>query len=184
MKATGIVRRIDDLGRVVVPREIRRTMHIREGQAMEIFTGREGEIILKKYSPMGELAGWAQEYTKAMASVCGHLVCICDREQILSASGPEQKRYQGKTISEELEQILGGCRPVCTGGKGEQTKKALPVTEQDESPQNAKVVVPVLSAGDVAGGVLIIGKEETTPLGDVETALAKTAAAVLGARME
>ena len=93
MKATGIVRRIDDLGRVVVPKEIRRTMRIREGQAMEIYTGREGEIILKKYSPIEELAECAAGFTKSISTVTGCLVCVSDQEQIVAANGPEQKNY-------------------------------------------------------------------------------------------
>ena len=102
MKATGIVRRIDDLGRVVVPKEIRRTMRIREGQAMEIYTGREGEIILKKYSPIEELAECAAGFTKSISTVTGCLVCVSDQEQIVAANGPEQKNYLGKSISGRL----------------------------------------------------------------------------------
>ena len=98
MKATGIVRRIDDLGRVVVPKEIRRTMRIREGQAMEIYTGREGEIILKKYSPIEELAECAAGFTKSISTVTGCLVCVSDQEQIVAANGPEQKNYLGLRV--------------------------------------------------------------------------------------
>lgn len=91
MKATGIVRRIDDLGRVVIPKEIRRTLRIREGDPLEIFTDREGEIILKKYSPMVELAAFAVQYAEAMAQSTGLMVCIADRDQIIAVSG-EQRR--------------------------------------------------------------------------------------------
>ena len=76
MKATGIVRRIDDLGRIVVPKEIRRTLRIREGDPLEIFTDREGEIILKKYSPIGELSQFAGEYAESLAHTTGYLVRI------------------------------------------------------------------------------------------------------------
>ena len=96
MRATGIVRRIDDLGRVVIPKEIRRTMRIREGEPMEIFTGREGEIILKKYSPIGELGAFAREYAQSLSQVSGHLVCVSDHDQIIAASGPDQREYLGK----------------------------------------------------------------------------------------
>ena len=94
MKATGIVRRIDDLGRVVIPKEIRRTMRIREGQAMEIYTGREGEIVLKKYSPVEELAECAAALAKSISSVTGLLVCISDLDQIICTSGPTRKNTQ------------------------------------------------------------------------------------------
>ena len=88
MKATGIVRRIDDLGRVVIPKEIRRTLKIRESEPLEIFTDRNGEIILKKYSPIGEFSSGAQQLADAAAKTCGKLFCICDQEQVVAAAGP------------------------------------------------------------------------------------------------
>lgn len=87
MKATGIVRRIDDLGRVVVPKEIRRTLRIREGEPLEIFTNREGGIVLKKYSPIGELAAFAKEYVEAVAQVAKCTVCVTDRDRIVAVAG-------------------------------------------------------------------------------------------------
>ena len=86
MKATGIVRRIDDLGRVVIPKEIRRTLKIRESEPLEIFTDRNGEIILKKYSPIGEFSSGAQQLADAAAKTCGKLFCICDQEQVVAAA--------------------------------------------------------------------------------------------------
>ena len=83
MKATGIVRRIDELGRIVVPKEIRRVLRIREGDPLEIFTDKDGEIVLKKYSPIGELSAFAQEYVDAIAASLGCGVCVCDRDQII-----------------------------------------------------------------------------------------------------
>ena len=106
MKATGIVRRIDDLGRVVIPKEIRRTLHIREGEPMEIFMGREGEIILKKYSPIEDLGSTAREFVQAMAQTLGCMVCISDHDQIVAAGGSRQQDYQGKSISKELEEVI------------------------------------------------------------------------------
>ena len=99
MKATGIVRRIDDLGRIVIPKEIRRTLHIRETDPMEIFTDAEGQIILKKYSPIGEFSSGALQLADAAAKTCGKLVCICDQAQVVAAAGPENKKYQGKSLS-------------------------------------------------------------------------------------
>ena len=106
MKATGIVRRIDDLGRVVVPKEIRRTLRIREGEPLEIFTNREGGIVLKKYSPIGELAAFAKEYVEAVAQVAKCTVCVADRDQIVAAAGPGKKDYTGKTIHRELLEAI------------------------------------------------------------------------------
>ena len=112
MKATGIVRRIDDLGRVVIPKEIRRTLRIREGDPLEIFTDREGEVILKKYSPIGELANFAGQYAESIAQVLGCLVCICDTDQVITASGNGRKELQDKYISSALRQVMDGRKIV------------------------------------------------------------------------
>src|SRR5690606_11016659 len=87
MKATGIVRRIDDLGRVVIPKEIRRTLRIREGDPLEIFVDRDGEVILKKYSPIGELGDFAKEYAESLHESTGHITMICDRDTIIAVAG-------------------------------------------------------------------------------------------------
>ena len=107
MKATGIVRRIDDLGRVVIPKEIRRTLRLREGTPLEIFTDREGEIILKKYSPMVELTAFSGQYAEAMAQATGLMVCITDRDQVIAVSGGSKKELLAKTISKQLEHVIG-----------------------------------------------------------------------------
>ena len=106
MKATGIVRRIDDLGRVVIPKEIRRTLRIREGTPLEIFTDREGEIILKKYSPIGELGAFAGQYAESLAQTTGLTVCVCDRDQVIAVSGGSRKELLGKNISRQLETVI------------------------------------------------------------------------------
>ena len=105
MKATGIVRRIDDLGRVVIPKEIRRTMRIREGDPLEIYTDREGEVIFKKYSPIGELANFAGEYAETLHKVCGISVLIFDRDAVIATAGVGKREYQDRKMSEELEEI-------------------------------------------------------------------------------
>ena len=106
MKATGIVRRIDDLGRVVIPKEIRRTLRIRESDPLEIFTDREGEIILKKYSPIGELGSFAKEYAEALASASGQSVCITDRDQVIAVAGGIKKESIGTPVTGQLEEIM------------------------------------------------------------------------------
>ena len=106
MRATGIIRRIDELGRIVIPKEIRRTMRIHEGDPLEIFTDREGEIILKKYSPIGELGPFAEEYAEALAQVMDCIVCITDYDQIIAASGRGSKEFVGKEINRELENLI------------------------------------------------------------------------------
>ena len=106
MKATGIVRRIDDLGRVVIPKEIRRTLRIREGDPLEIFTDRDGEVIFKKYSPMGEMGAVAAELAEALARTAGMSCAICDRDAVIAAAGGAKKDILEKNISADLEQLM------------------------------------------------------------------------------
>ena len=107
MKATGIVRRIDELGRVVIPKEIRRTLRIREGDPLEIYTDKDGEVILKKYSPIGEISNFAKDYTESLFRSLGHIACITDKDMIVSASGVSRKELWEKPISRDLEQAVG-----------------------------------------------------------------------------
>ena len=106
MKATGIVRRIDDLGRVVIPKEIRRTLRIREGDPLEIFVDRDGEVILKKYSPISELGDFAKEYAEALYDSLGNPVLICDRDTYIAVAGGSKKEYLNKSVSELVEKIM------------------------------------------------------------------------------
>ena len=107
MKATGIVRRIDDLGRVVIPKEIRRTLRIREGDPLEIFVDSDGEVILKKYSPISELSDFAKEYAEALYDSLGSSVLISDRDAVITLAGGSKKEYFNKNISELIEKQMG-----------------------------------------------------------------------------
>lgn len=115
MKATGIVRRIDELGRIVVPKEIRRVLRIREGDPLEIFTDKDGEIVLKKYSPIGELSAFAQEYVDAIAASLGCGVCVCDRDQIIAVAGISKKDLLGKSLHRELEDAINDREAIWRG---------------------------------------------------------------------
>lgn len=181
MKATGIVRRIDDLGRVVIPKEIRRTLRIREGDPLEIFTGREGEIILKKYSPIGEMGAFAKQYAESLAQTLGILVCVSDKDQIIAASGTGKKDLQEKNISRELERAIEA-REQIQASAGE--KKYINVAEEMKDVYKQEVICPILSEGDAIGAVILLGKEEKSPFGEMETKLAQCAAAFLGRQME
>ena len=118
MKATGIVRRIDDLGRVVIPKEIRRTMRIREGDPLEIYTDRDGEVIFKKYSPIGELSQFATQYAETLHKTCGLSVIICDRDAVIACAGVPRKEYADRKLSAEFEEIISG-RNLYTAGSNE-----------------------------------------------------------------
>lgn len=181
MKATGIVRRIDDLGRVVIPKEIRRTLRIREGDPLEIFTDREGEIILKKYSPIGELSTFARQYAESLAQTMGCLVCVSDMDQIIAASGSGRKDIQDKYISKQLEKVLEEREEVFAAA-GE--KKFVNVVNEQEETYYYEVVCPILCEGDVIGSVILLTKEEKRKFGELERKIAACAAGFLGRQME
>ncbi len=184
MKATGIVRRIDDLGRVVIPKEIRRTMRIREGDPLEIYTDREGEVIFKKYSPMGELSAFAAQYAETLYKTCNLSVLICDRDAVIAAAGVSRKEYQEKSLSEELEKVMEG-RGMYAWREG--SEQFSPTVEKNT--HYVSCAMPIVSEGDVVGCVASIaeyGAERTreASTGEMESKLILTAAGFLGRQME
>ena len=180
MKATGIVRRIDDLGRIVIPKEIRRTLRIRESDPLEIFTDREGEIILKKYSPIGEMNTFARQYAESLAQVSGRCALIADRDQFIAVSGG-YKGILGKSISKDLEDKLNK-REAVMAAKGESNFIAIARDVADEFYYEA--IQPIICEGDVIGAVILISSEEKGKMGDVEQKLIQSAAGFLGRQME
>ena len=177
MKATGIVRRIDDLGRVVIPKEIRRTMRIREGDPLEIYTDNDGEVIFKKYSPIGELSGFAAQYAEVLGKTGGYPVLIADRDRIVAAYGIPRKDVAERRISEELEQLLEQRRPYLA--EGETRVQAV-----DGLEKSVAVAAPILAAGDLAGAVVLLYPEAGGAPGDAELKLTQTAASFLAKQME
>lgn len=180
MKATGIVRRIDDLGRVVVPKEIRRTLRIREGDPLEIFTDREGEIILKKYSPIGEMGSFAKQYAESLAQVSGHTAIIADRDQFIAVTGG-YKNLLGKSLSKELENKLEG-RETILASKGD--RSFVPVTEETYEEYEHEAITPIICEGDVIGAVILLENDSKDKMNEVEQKLIQAAAAFLGRQME
>lgn len=181
MKATGIVRRIDDLGRVVVPKEIRRTLRIREGDPLEIFTDREGEIILKKYSPIGELGQFAKQYADSLAQTTGHIVAITDKDQVIAVAGSAKKDLLTKSISHELEEVINEREGVIAA---REEKTFVRIINEDDSEFTHQVIWPIISEGDAIGAVILLTKEAKSKFGDLEAKLANTAAVFLGRQME
>lgn len=179
MKATGIVRRIDDLGRVVIPKEIRRTLRIRESDPLEIFTDREGEIILKKYSPIGELSTFAKEYAEALAQAAGCIACITDRDQIIAAAGSGAREFVDRRIHSELEGMIADRKNVCIT-----EKKFVKIVEEDKLEYSSQVIDTITCAGDAVGSVLILEKAGGRTFGETEQKLAQAAAGFLGRQME
>ncbi|ENJ9655257.1 TPA: stage V sporulation protein T [Clostridium botulinum] len=182
MKATGIVRRIDDLGRVVIPKEIRRTLRIREGDPLEIFTDREGGVILKKYSPIGDLSEFSKGYTDSLQQTIGNIVMVCDKDTIISISGAPKKEYLEKKISYDLEKIIEERKTVYFGDDN----KAVSIYDDEDIDEkySAQVISPIIAEGDTVGAVIIVSKEGGKKFNELEMKLAETASSFLGKQME
>ena len=183
MKATGVVRRIDDLGRIVIPKEIRRTLHIKEGDPLEIFTDKEGEVILKKYSPIGELSEFATGYAETLSKTTGHIACITDKDTVIAVSGGSKKDFLEKNLSKELEEVMENKEVFKSK---ENNEIAIPVTQNEgrERIYNSQVIYPIISDGDVIGSVILMAKEPSKKMGEAEYKVAQSAAGFLGNHLE
>jgi AbrB family transcriptional regulator (stage V sporulation protein T) len=179
MKATGIVRRIDDLGRVVIPKEIRRTLRIREGDPLEIFVDREGEVILKKYSPIGELGDFAKEYADSLSEATGHIACITDRDAVIAVAGATKKDFMDKAISAAVERIMEDRKPVLFPKVAETEEELIEGVKF-----TSQVVAPIIAEGDPIGAVLLASREPEAKMSEMELKLAETAAGFLAKQME
>lgn len=179
MKATGIVRRIDDLGRVVIPKEIRRTLRIREGDPLEIYTDINGEVIFKKYSPVGELSDFASQYAEVIARVSGMPMIISDRDHIIAAAGVSKKEYLERRVTSVVEELMEMRKnySLKEGTFGE-------LNPVEGINKTAAVIYPIIAAGDVTGAVIMLQGEENKVPNEAEIKLTQTAAAFLGKQME
>lgn len=181
MKATGIVRRIDELGRVVIPKEIRRTLRIRQGDPLEIFTDRDGEVILKKYSPIGELGEFATEYAEALYKTLGHTTLICDRDSVVAAFGPGRKEFADKMISPQLETAMQRRTPLVVG-EGDQP--VMIVRDEEPGRHHAQLICPIISEGEAAGAVMLLSSQPSVMFSEADLKVAQVAAGFLGKQME
>lgn len=179
MRATGIVRRIDDLGRVVIPKEIRKTLRIREGDPLEIFTAKDGEVILKKYSPIGELNEFSQEYTETLGETLGYGIVVTDLDSIIAVSKLPKKDYKEKSISDELEQLIEN-REV----KYAKDNKILPLHKDDPMEYAKQIIMPIVSSsGDCIGSIVLVSKE-SEGISETEEKILKIAANFLGKQVQ
>ncbi|MBO8172682.1 MAG: stage V sporulation protein T [Bacillaceae bacterium] len=179
MKATGIVRRIDDLGRVVIPKEIRRTLRIREGDPLEIFVDRDGEVILKKYSPIGELGDFAKEYADSLYENLGHITLISDRDSIIAVAGTSKKDYMDKPIGSLVENAMDERRTIVETNNGQ-----YEICRDMDEELSSFVIAPIVSGGDPIGSVILLSKDDANKMSDLETKMAETAAGFLAKQME
>ena len=183
MKATGVVRRIDDLGRVVIPKEIRKVHRIKEGDPLEIFTDKEGEIILKKYSPIGALTEFASTYADTISKTTGHIACITDKDTVIAVAGGSKKDFLEKNLSKELEEVMENKEVFKSK---ENNEISIPITQNEgrERIYNSQVIYPIITDGDVVGSVILLSKEPNKKMGEVEDKVAQSAAGFLGNHLE
>lgn len=179
MKATGIVRRIDDLGRVVIPKEIRRTLRIREGDPLEIFVDRDGEVILKKYSPIGELGDFAKEYAESLYESTGHITFISDRDNLIAVAGAPKKDYLDKQVGEVVESSMEDRRTMMETNEG-----TYEICKDLQEVYSSFVIAPIIAGGDPIGTVILISKESQVKMTQLEVKMAETAAGFLAKQME
>lgn len=180
MRATGIVRRIDDLGRIVIPKEIRRTLRIRESDPLEIFTGQDGEIILKKYSPIGEMTTFARQYAESLAQVSGHAALIADRDHFIAVAGG-YKNYLNKQLSRGLEDVINN-RDTVIASKAD--RSFIAISDEYEEDYAHQAITSILCEGDVIGAVVLLENDNRAKMGEVEQKLILSAAGFLGRQME
>ena len=156
---------------------------VSSGDPLEIFTDRDGEVILKKYSPIGELSGFAKEYTESLVHALGHTALICDKDQIVSAAGGARKELQDKNISPELEGVLKDRRTVAVNAR---EGRMIPILAEEgtPSPYAAQVITPILVEGEAVGAVILLSSEEGARMGETEIKVAETAAGFIGRQME
>lgn len=179
MKATGIVRRVDDLGRVVIPKEIRRTLKIREGDPLEIYTEKDGGVIFRKYSPMGDLQEFASQICESIGSSTGKIAAVSDRDSIIALAGAPKRELLDKPNSQELDRLMQK-RKTYRYMPGD---TMLPATDGTEK-YHLAVAAPILSQGDLMGCVMLLLGEDTTPPAEADQQLAQTIAGFLGKQME
>ena len=164
-----------------MPKEIRRSLHIREGDPIGIFTDGDGQIILKKYSPIGELSIFAQESVDATAQILGCPVCVTDRDQIIAVSGMPKRDLLGKPLHKQLEEAIND-REAIMARKGE--KKYIQITGDNDDVYDGQIVQTIICEGDAIGAVVILNKEGNSPLTETERKVAVIAANFLGKQME
>lgn len=179
MKATGIVRRVDDLGRIVIPKEIRRTLRIREGDPLEIYTEKDGGVIFRKYSPMGDLLPFATSMCEAIGANTGRIAAVADRDSIIALSGAPKRELVDKPNSPALDKLMQQRRSY-RYTHGDNLIKAT----EDCDRYHLAMATPILSQGDLMGCVMLLMDEDRTPLPEEEQKLVQTVAGFLGKQME
>jgi AbrB family transcriptional regulator (stage V sporulation protein T) len=181
MKATGVVRRIDTLGRIVIPKEVRRNLRIRDGDSLEIFVDTEGEVILKKHSPFSKLKEFAKEYADSLHDAIRHIACITDRDQVIAVSGGPKREFLNKRLGAAVEKAMANRKAILITQPG---RYPFFNEEEDEFRYTAEVIAPIIAEGDAIGAVIIVSREPNIRFGELELKSAVTAASFLAKQME
>ena len=179
MKATGIVRRVDDFGRIVIPKEIRRTLRIREGDPLEIYTEKDGGVIFRKYSPMGDLQDFAAQICESIGDNTGRIAAVADRDSIIALAGAPKRELMDKPNSQELDRIMEQ-RKIYRYTQGDSLIRATEGSDR----YHLGVAAPILSQGDLMGCVMLLMGDDRTPMQESDQKLAQTVAGFLGKQME
>ena len=179
MNATGIVGRIDDLGRVVIPKEIRRTLRIREGDPLEIYTEKDGGVIFRKYSPMGDLQDFAAQICESIGKNTGRIAAVADRDSIIALSGAPRRELVDRRNSADLENLMEQ-RKSYRYSPGNVKLRAVEGSEK----YYLGAAAPIVAQGDLMGCVMLLMDEEETPPAEGDQKLVQTVAGFLGRQME
>lgn len=179
MKATGIVRKIDELGRVVIPKEIRKSLRIREGDPLEIYVEKNGEVILKKYAPLGDMQEISEQYVDTLAKTTGFAACITDNETIIAVSGASKKEYLDKSISSHILNVMDDRAIWST-----KDDSIMPIIADDKADYFSQIIAPIIADGDAIGTVILFSNDYKKKITDVEYKLVQSAAAFIGRQME
>lgn len=179
MRATGVVRRIDDLGRIVIPKEIRKTLRIKEGTPLEIFTEKNGDVILKKYSPIGELTNFSDQYVGCLFGVTGLISIVTDKDSVIAVAGTTKKNLLEMPISEELEKIIDKREAVIAP-----PAKPVAIVKEGTINLSGKIIVPIISDSEVIGSVILVEKDSGKKISTPHVEIAKVAASFLGSQLE
>jgi AbrB family transcriptional regulator (stage V sporulation protein T) len=176
MKSIGIVRKIDELGRIVIPKEIRKTMQIQDGDSLEIFTDSQGDIVFKKYAPVSELSAFAQKYADILSKYIDLPMLVCDLERVVSVAGVSRNEYLNRRISLELKEYMQSGKDFISTGDSE----FRPV---EGMKQPAAIMCPVIAFDSVVGAVVLLNENDKVP-DSSEVTLVQVATTFLGKQME
>lgn len=179
MKTTGIIRRIDELGRIVIPKEIRKNLNLKNNDNLEILLEEES-IVLKKYQPMGKLITFAKSYSKSLSDLTGFSVCISDTEKIIAISGSKKENYMGEAISKYVNEVMD--ERIIWSTMDSSTKHIL-LSGKDEE-YVSQIIAPIICDAEVIGAVIMFSKDKNSKITDLEFKLVQLTSKYLGAQLE